>query len=129
MSESLQYIASSYVVKSRTVEFEKMSEYVNKLSEKISTMEKIGNRVQKERLGYLNSSNYFCNQILTEHFLFSLAYMQDLQQMQPILNDWCTVETSLRQGLEAIGEATAKETESQKKLIESQKHSLAVVCT
>lgn len=53
--------------------------------------------------------------------------MQDLQQMQPILNDWCTVETSLRKALEAIGEATAKETESQKKLIESQKHSLAVV--
>lgn len=71
MSESLQNIASSYVVKSRTVEFEKMSEYVNKLSEKIATMEKIGNRVQKERLGYLNNLNYFCNKILKLNFIFN----------------------------------------------------------
>lgn len=51
MSESLQSIASSYVAKGRTVEFEKMSEYVDKLAEKIHTMEKIGQRIQKERLG------------------------------------------------------------------------------
>lgn len=53
--------------------------------------------------------------------------MQDLQLVPSILQDWSSVESKLRQGLEAIGEATAKETEFQKTLIESQKHSLAVV--
>ena len=52
MSESLQSMASStYVAKGRTIEFEKMSEYVEKLSEKINSMEKIGHRIQKERIG------------------------------------------------------------------------------
>lgn len=51
MSESLQNLASAYVAKGRTVEFDKMSEYLQKLGEKISTMEKIGQRIQKERIG------------------------------------------------------------------------------
>lgn len=51
MSESLQNLASSYVAKGRTAEFEKMGEYIQKLGEKITTMEKIGQRIQKERIG------------------------------------------------------------------------------
>lgn len=51
MSESLHNIATSYVAKDRTAEFEKINEYVCKLAEKIQTMEKIGQRLQKERQG------------------------------------------------------------------------------
>lgn len=54
MSESLHNIATAYVNKGRTAEFEKMNDYVEKLAEKIHTMEKIGQRVQKERIGTLN---------------------------------------------------------------------------
>jgi hypothetical protein len=51
MSESLHNIATAYVAKDRTAEFEKINEYVCKLAEKIQTMEKIGQRLQKERQG------------------------------------------------------------------------------
>lgn len=56
MSESLQNMASSYVAKGRTVEFEKMNDYVEKLSEKIVNLEKIGLRIQKERIGKRDST-------------------------------------------------------------------------
>ena len=69
MSESLQSMASSYVAKGRTVEFEKMSEYVDKLSEKISTMEKIGQRIQKERIG---TRLFFLFSSLFNHVYFFL---------------------------------------------------------
>ncbi|KAI9565402.1 hypothetical protein GHT06_009194 [Daphnia sinensis] len=104
VSESLQNMASSYISKSRTVEFEKMSEYVDKLSEKIHTMEKIGQRIQKERI----------------------AYLQDLQMMQPILNHWRAYEPNLSEGLQAIGEAANTCAESQRKLVDSQKPNLSV---
>ena len=71
MSESLQSMASSYVAKGRTVEFEKMSEYVDKLSEKISTMEKIGQRIQKERIG-TRLFVYFHHSLTTFTFFYSL---------------------------------------------------------
>lgn len=51
MSESLHNIATAYSTKGRAVEFDKMNDYVEKLAEKIHTMEKIGQRVQKERIG------------------------------------------------------------------------------
>uniref|UniRef100_A0A0P6FKS1 Sorting nexin-30 n=4 Tax=Daphnia magna TaxID=35525 RepID=A0A0P6FKS1_9CRUS len=104
VSESLQNMASSYISKSRTVEFEKMSEYVDKLSEKIHTMEKIGQRIQKERI----------------------AYLQDLQMMQPILNHWRAYEPNLSEGLQAIGEASNTCAESRRKLVDSQKPNLSV---
>ncbi|XP_046636019.1 sorting nexin-7-like isoform X2 [Daphnia pulicaria] len=104
MSESLQNMASSYVAKGRTVEFEKMSEYVDKLSEKIRTMEKIGQRIQKERT----------------------AYLQDLQMVQPILNQWQAYEPNLSQGLQAIGEAAITCADAQRKLVDCQKPSLSV---
>lgn len=65
MSESLHSIASSYVAKGRTAEFEKMSEYVEKLSEKIRTMEKIGQRIQKERLGGFHLTESVEFQVIT----------------------------------------------------------------
>ena len=58
MSESLHNLATAYVTKGRTNEFEKMNEYILKLTEKISTMEKIGHRILKERIG--TSPFYYC---------------------------------------------------------------------
>lgn len=51
MSESLQSIAASYIAKDRAPEFERINDYVDKLAEKLQRMEKIGQRVQKERQG------------------------------------------------------------------------------
>lgn len=51
MSESLHNLATSYVAKGRTNEFEKMNDYIHKLTEKIGTTEKIGHRILKERMG------------------------------------------------------------------------------
>ncbi len=129
MSESLQNMASSYVAKGRTVEFEKMSEYVDKLSEKIRTMEKIGQRIQKERTG-TTALIFFSQSQLTSYFLrFQIrkAYLQDLQMVQPILNQWEAYEPNLSQGLQAIGEAANTCAEAQRKLVDCQKPSLSVV--
>ena len=60
MSESLHNLATSYVAKGRTIEFEKMNDYILKLTDKIHTMEKIGNRVQKERLGNCRFHRFMC---------------------------------------------------------------------
>lgn len=53
--------------------------------------------------------------------------MQDLQAVQPILDQWRAYEPSLAEGLQAIGEAANTCAESQRKLIESQKQHLVVV--
>jgi hypothetical protein len=77
MSESLQNMASSYVAKGRTVEFEKMSEYVDKLSEKIRTMEKIGQRIQKERTG-ITTFNFFSQSQLMNYAFFTFPNSKSL---------------------------------------------------
>lgn len=56
-----------------------------------------------------------------------VAYLQDLQLVQPVLGQWCSFEPSLSQGLQAMGEATTTCAESQRNLIDSQKQSLIVV--
>lgn len=57
MSESLHNMATAYVAKGRTAEFDKMVEYVDKLADKIKTMEKAGQRIQKERTGIFTVSS------------------------------------------------------------------------
>jgi len=96
VTESLQSMATSYVAKERTAEFEKVHEYLCKLAEKIHTMEKIGQRVQKERSGYC----------------------QEISQLQPIMTQWAQSEPVLRNGLLAVGEAAATCADAQRKLIE-----------
>jgi len=104
MSESLHNLATSYVAKGRTIEFEKMNDYILKLTDKIHTMEKIGNRVQKERL----------------------AYLQDLQQIQPGLSTWAEKEPELIKALTAIGLAATSCSEAEIKLNEKHRHNIAV---
>ena len=61
------------------------------------------------------------------YFKCSKAYLQDLQTMQPILNQWQAYEPNLSEGLQAIGEAANTCAEAQRKLVENQKPSLTVV--
>lgn len=55
------------------------------------------------------------------------AYLQDLQMVQPILNQWQAYEPNLSQGLQAIGEAAITCADAQRKLVDCQKPSLSVV--
>lgn len=60
-------------------------------------------------------------------FQIRKAYLQDLQMVQPILNQWQAYEPNLSQGLQAIGEAAITCAEAQRKLVDCQKPSLSVV--
>lgn len=60
-------------------------------------------------------------------FQIRKAYLQDLQMVQPILNQWQAYEPNLSQGLQAIGEAAMTCAEAQRKLVDCQKPSLSVV--
>jgi len=104
MSESLHNLATSYVAKGRTNEFEKMNDYIHKLTEKIGTTEKIGHRILKERM----------------------AYLHDLQHIQPALGKWSENEPELAKGLQAIGLAAATCAESEIKLIDKHRHDISV---
>jgi len=104
MSESLHNLATAYVTKGRTNEFEKMNEYILKLTEKISTMEKIGHRILKERI----------------------ALVEDLQHIQPALCKWGESEPQLVKGLEAIGLAATTCSESEIRLIDKHRHNISV---
>lgn len=53
--------------------------------------------------------------------------MHDLNEIQPLMAQWGTVEPVLSNGLRAIGEATNSCFEAQRKLVEAQKHTVAVV--
>jgi len=105
MSESLHNLATAYVAKGRTNEFEKMNDYILKLTEKMSTMEKIGHRILKERL----------------------AYLHDLQHIQPALDKWSESEPDLVQALQAIGSASSTCSDSEIKLIDKHRQNISVV--
>lgn len=51
ISSSLQNLAGVYSIKNKVPEFEKAKEYLNALSEKLIMIEKISNRINKERQG------------------------------------------------------------------------------
>lgn len=50
---------SVYSVKTRIPEFEKAKDYLNSLAEKLIIIEKISNRINKERLGIINNKRFF----------------------------------------------------------------------
>lgn len=57
----------------------------------------------------------------------SVALMHDLEEMQPLMVQWSTAEPALAQGLKAIGDAANTCCDAQRKLVDLQKHSVAVV--
>lgn len=51
MTDSLQNMTSTYTIKQRNMEFERVKDYCNALSEKLIHIDKINSRIQKERQG------------------------------------------------------------------------------
>ncbi|XP_043289848.1 sorting nexin-30-like [Venturia canescens] len=83
MTDSLQNMASVYTMKQRNLEFEQVRDYCTALSEKLSTIDKINNRIHKERQDYLI----------------------ELHQMHPIFTQWANNEPELESILMAIAKA------------------------
>ncbi|XP_046670781.1 sorting nexin-30-like [Homalodisca vitripennis] len=83
MTGSLQQIANSYACQKTEPEFETVKDYVETLSEKLSTLEKIGERIHKERRDHVTELNNF----------------------YPILTSWAGIEPVLRPLLLDIGVA------------------------
>lgn len=130
MSESLHNLATAYVAKGRTNEFEKMNDYILKLTEKMSTMEKIGHRILKERLGTSFTNFYswlFFKTMIIKYYSLLLAYLHDLQHIQPALDKWSESEPDLVQALQAIGSASSTCSDSEIKLIDKHRQNISVV--
>lgn len=51
MTDSLQNLTTNYLVRQRSPEFDSVKEYANTLGEKLTQLEKVGRRLQKERQG------------------------------------------------------------------------------
>lgn len=83
--------------KNKHTEFEKVKSYLNTLTEKLIFIEKISNRINKERQDLVSEMNYF----------------------YPIFNMWASNEPQLASFLQNIGSATEKDASAQTTLISS----------
>ncbi|XP_046614279.1 sorting nexin-30-like [Neodiprion virginianus] len=83
MTDSLQNMANMYTMKQRHLEFEQVRDYCVALADKLSTIDKISHRIQKERQEYL----------------------LELHQLHPIFTLWATSEPELNPILTAIAKA------------------------
>ncbi|XP_054275265.1 sorting nexin-30-like [Macrosteles quadrilineatus] len=93
MTGSLQQFANSYVCHKNEPEFEAVKDYVEVLSEKLSTLEKIGERINKERKDHV----------------------AELNNYSPILTSWAGIEPVLRPLLLDIGVAVETVAAAQQK--------------
>lgn len=59
MTDSLQNIASTYTMKQCHFEFEQIRDYCIALNEKLTTIDKINNRIHKERQGIINHKYHY----------------------------------------------------------------------
>lgn len=83
--------------KSRHTEFDKVKSYLNTLIEKLVCIEKISNRINKERQDLVSEMNYF----------------------YPIFNMWASNEPQLCSILQSIGSAIERDAAAQTALIAS----------
>ncbi|XP_046741932.1 sorting nexin-30-like [Diprion similis] len=83
MTDSLQNMANVYTMKQRHLEFEQVRDYCVALADKLSAIDKISHRIQKERQEYL----------------------LELHQLHPIFTLWATSEPELNPILTAIAKA------------------------
>jgi sorting nexin-7/30 len=59
MSTSFHNLAAVYMMRQRTQEFEQVREYVTTLGEKLNSVDKVSQRLQKERQGMWRSNLLF----------------------------------------------------------------------
>ncbi|XP_034256058.1 sorting nexin-30-like isoform X2 [Thrips palmi] len=91
VTDSLQNLTTNYLVRQRSPEFDSVRDYANTLGEKLTQLEKVGRRLQKERQ----------------------AYQGELNQFQQLFTVWATSEPELRPLLLAFASAIERNTASQ----------------
>ncbi|XP_034941300.1 sorting nexin-30-like [Chelonus insularis] len=97
VTDSLQNLASTYSIKQRNLEFERVKDYCNALIEKLAHIDKINNRIHKERNDYI----------------------AELHQMYPIFNQWSASERELAPLLLSIAKAVESNALAHQKLIDN----------
>nr|CAD7398034.1 unnamed protein product [Timema cristinae] len=95
MSSSLNNLAAVYMIRQRTPEFEHVREYVTMLGEKLSSIDKISQRIHKERQDYL----------------------YELHQLHPIFTLWSASEPELNPVLLALASAGERSAQAQHQVL------------
>ncbi|GLV44464.1 Sorting nexin 1 [Carabus blaptoides fortunei] len=96
LPESFQTISAMSNVKSRMIEFEKSRDYLHTLSEKLIMIEKISNRINKERQDYIIELNNF----------------------YPVLSWWSTSEPHLAPLLQSMANAVERTSAAQNDMVQ-----------
>ncbi|KAE8747661.1 hypothetical protein FOCC_FOCC005641 [Frankliniella occidentalis] len=91
VTDSLQNLTTTYLVRQRSPEFDSVRDYVNTFGEKLNQMEKVGRRLHKERQ----------------------AYQGELNQFQQTFSLWATSEPELSPLLKAISSAIERNLQAQ----------------
>lgn len=95
MSTSFHNLAAVYMMRQRTQEFEQVHEYVTSLGEKLNSVDKISQRIHKERQDYL----------------------YELNQLHPIFTLWSASEPELSPVLLAMAAAIEHNTQAQQHVL------------
>ncbi|PNF32709.1 hypothetical protein B7P43_G11595 [Cryptotermes secundus] len=95
MSTSFHNLAAVYMMRQRTQEFEQVREYVTSLGEKLNSVDRISQRIHKERQDYLS----------------------ELNQMHPIFTLWSASEPELSPVLLAMAAAIEHNTQAQQHVL------------
>nr|CAD7572908.1 unnamed protein product [Timema californicum] len=95
MSSSLNNLAAVYMIRQRSPEFEHVREYVTMLGEKLSSIDKISQRIHKERQDYL----------------------YELHQLHPIFTLWSASEPELNPVLLALASAGERSAQAQHQVL------------
>lgn len=124
VTDSLQNLTTTYLVRQQSPEFDAVKEYVNTFGEKLGQLEKVGRRLYKERSG--NRISFSHSLILLWwitipsffilHFAFCFtAYQSELAQFQQTFSLWATSEPELSPLLKALATAIEKNSEAQQR--------------
>ncbi|XP_021925634.1 sorting nexin-7-like [Zootermopsis nevadensis] len=95
MSTSFHNLAAVYMMRQRAQEFEQVREYVTTLGEKLSSVERVSQRIHKERQDYLH----------------------ELHQMHPIFTLWSASEPELSPVLLAMAAAIEHNAQAQQNVL------------
>jgi len=95
VSDSIQSITTAYVGRQPAPEFDAVKDYINILGEKLSQIDKVSQRLNKERMGkFLDVYSNFCRFLCLKKFSLS-EYQAELHQLHPVLTLWSTSEPEL----------------------------------
>jgi len=86
MTSTFHNIAATYMMKSRAPEFDQMNEYINKLGEKLGSVERISQRINKEQIDHAS----------------------ELRESHPVFTLWSSSEQELGRALVAMASSMEK---------------------